>query len=94
VKAERFMICILSIKPNRLHILKGSKRAAEKELRLQSILIAYGDTAHPATGVTPNDGMHGRPIRTRLDHETTQKPFKKRKIARKLTSGRKSTRNE
>ncbi len=46
------------------------KRGVERELAVQDTLVAYRDTPHPATGVTPYENMHGRPIRTRqLDHE-------------------------
>ncbi len=47
------------------------------------MLIAYRDTPHPATGVTPYEAIHGRPIRTRLDHEgvrETDQREKDRKI--------------
>ena len=36
------------------------------------MLTAYRDTPHPATGVTPYEALHGRAIRTRLDHEPGQ----------------------
>ena len=55
---------------------KNIKRTTEEdspissdEYFVQDMLIAYRDTPHPATGVTPYEALYGRPIRTRLDHE-------------------------
>ena len=38
-------------------------------MAVQDMLMAYGDTPHPATGVTPYEAMLNQPICTRLDHE-------------------------
>jgi len=32
------------------------------------MLMAYRDTPHPATGITPYQAMSNRSIRTKLDH--------------------------
>ncbi|XP_028404011.1 uncharacterized protein LOC114526625 [Dendronephthya gigantea] len=48
------------------------KNKSERELALQNMLIAYRDTPHPATGVSPYEAMTGRPIRTRLNHADAQ----------------------
>ena len=62
-EAERFMQTIN--KTEQIAHLQG-KRAAERELAVQNMLIAYRDMPHPATGVTPYEAMHGRPIRAHL----------------------------
>ena len=50
------------------------KRAAERELAGKNMLIAHRDTSQPATAsVIPYEAMHGRPIRTRLDHKNARK---------------------
>ena len=69
-EAERYMQAIN--KTEQIAHLQG-KPATERELAVQNMLIAYRDTPHPATGVTPYEAMHGRPIRTRLDHENARK---------------------
>ena len=65
-EAERFMQ-ILN-KTEQIAHLQG-KQASKREIAVQDMLIAYRDTPHPATGVTPYEALYGRPIRTRLDHE-------------------------
>jgi transposase InsO family protein len=69
-EAERFMQTIN--KTEQIAHLQG-KRATERELAVQNMLIAYRDTPHPATGVTPYEAMHGRAIRTRLDYDNARK---------------------
>ena len=79
-EVERFMQSLN--KTEQIAHLQG-KRGVERKLAVQDMLIAYRDTPHPATGVTPYEAIHGRPIRTRLDHkgvrETDQRE-KDRKI--------------
>ncbi len=60
-EVERFMQSLN--KTEQIAHLQG-KRGVERELAVQDMLIAYRDTPHPATGVTPYEAIHGRPIRT------------------------------
>ena len=68
-EAERFMQTLN--KTEQIAHLQG-KHASQREIAVQEMLTAYRDTPHPATGVTPYEALHGRPIRTRLDHEPGQ----------------------
>ena len=43
------------------------------------MLISYRDTPHPAIGVTPYEAMHGRPTRTRLDHDAVRETNQREK---------------
>ena len=38
-------------------------------LAIQEMLIGYRSTPHPATGITPYEGMMNRTVRTKLDYE-------------------------
>lgn len=38
------------------------------KIAMQEMLTAYRSTPHPATGITPYEGMMNRQIRTKLDH--------------------------
>ena len=68
------------------------KHASQREIAVQDMLTAYRDTPHPATVVTPYEALHGRPIRTRLDHEPGQVTAQ-REEDKKLMSKTKNTRN-
>ena len=43
-------------------------RGEDREMAMQNMLIGYRSTPHPATGVTPYEGITNRQIRTRIDH--------------------------
>lgn len=49
------------------------KHKSERELDVQDMLMAYKDTPHQATGVTPYEVMLNRSIRTPFNHETIGK---------------------
>ena len=68
-EAERFMQTLN--KTEQIAHLQG-KHASQGEIAVQEMLTAYRDTPHPATWITPYEALHGRPIRTRLDHEPGQ----------------------
>ena len=62
-EAERFMRTLNKAE----RIIAGKTR--DKGLRrgaIQELLTAYRDSPHPATGITPYEGMFNRPIRTKL----------------------------
>ena len=44
------------------------KTGLDRNMAVSDMLMAYRDTPHPATGVTPYQAMSNRPIRTKLDH--------------------------
>jgi len=44
------------------------KTGLDRNMAVCDMLMAYRDTPHPATGVTPYQAMSNRPIRTKLDH--------------------------
>ena len=68
-EAERFMQTLN--RTEQIAHLQG-KHASQREIAEQDMLTSYRDTPHPATGVTPYEALHGRPIRTRLDREPGQ----------------------
>ena len=43
-----------------------NKDKLERNMPIQEMLMAYRDTPHPATGVSPYQAMNGRTIRTKL----------------------------
>lgn len=43
------------------------------KLAMQEMLTGYRSTPHPATGVTPYEGMMNRRVRTKLDYESRRK---------------------
>ena len=45
-----------------------SKDKLERNMAVQEMLIAYRDTPHPATNVSPYQAMHNRSIRTKLNY--------------------------
>ena len=42
-------------------------------MAIQDMLMAYRDTPHPATGITPYVAMMNRPVRTKLDYTVPRK---------------------
>ena len=73
-EAERFMQ--LLNKTEQIVHLQG-KDKPERNMAIQDMLIAYRDTPHPATGVTPYKAMSNRNIRTKLDYTTPTEPSKR-----------------
>ena len=45
------------------------------------MLMAYRDTPHPATGISPYQAMMNRPVRTKLDYTV---PWKERSSRDKM----------
>ena len=69
-EAERFMRVL-----NKIEKI-AHNQTKDKYLRrsvIQDMLIAYRDTPHPATGVTPYHAMQNRQVRTKLDYTTPEK---------------------
>ena len=64
-QVERFMQ--LLNKTEQIAHLQG-KTGLHRNMAVSDMLMAYRDTPHPATGVTPYQAMRNRPIRTKLDH--------------------------
>ena len=64
-QVERFMQ--LLNKMEQIAHLQG-KTGLDRNMAVSDMLMAYRDTPHPATGVTPYQAMTNRPIRTKLDH--------------------------
>ena len=64
-QVERFMQ--LLNKTEQIAHLQG-KTGLDRNMAVSDMLMAYRDTPHPATGVTPYQAMSNRPIRTKLDH--------------------------
>ena len=48
-------------------VARKTKNKNERKAAIQEMLIAYRDTPHPATGITPYRAMENRHIRTRLE---------------------------
>ena len=66
-QVERFMQ-ILN-KTEQIAHLQG-KTGLDRNMAIHDMLMAYRDTPHPATGVTPYRAMSNRPIRTKLSYAT------------------------
>ena len=66
-QVERFMQ-ILN-KTEQIAHLQG-KTGLDRNMAIHDMLMAYRDTPHPATGVTPYQAMSKRPIRTKLSYAT------------------------
>ena len=51
-------------------------------MAMQEMLIGYRSTPHPATGISPYEGMMNRTVRTRLDYESriSNEPNKGKRI--------------
>ena len=64
-EAERFMK-LLNKTEQIAHL--HNKDKLERNMAIQEMLMAYRDTPHPATGVSPYQAMNGRTIRTKLDY--------------------------
>ena len=47
-------------------------------MAIQDMLMAYRDTPHPATGITPYEAMMNRPVRTKLDYTVPRKERSRR----------------
>ena len=60
-------LCKLSTKQSKLPICKG-KQDLRGTWPIEDMLMAYRNTPHPATGVSPYQYMMYRPIRTKLGH--------------------------
>ena len=50
-------------------------------MAVQDMLMAYRDTPHPATGISPYQAMINRPVRTKLDYTV---PWKERSSRDKM----------
>ena len=50
-----------------------NKDKLERNIAIQKMLMAYRDTPHPATGISPYQAMNSRVIRTKLDYTPPQK---------------------
>ena len=64
-QVERFMQVLN--KTEQIAHLQG-KTGLDRSIAVQDMLMAYRDTPHPATGVTPYQAMTNRPVRTKLDY--------------------------
>ena len=64
-EAERFMQ-LLNKTEQIAHLQNKDKQG--RSIAVQEMLMAYRDTPHPATGVSPYRAMTNRPIRTKLDY--------------------------
>lgn len=73
-EAESFMKLVNKTE-QRAQIQKISHRIA-----MQEMLIGYRSTPHPATGITPYEGMMNRTVRTKLDYECRTKKRKKDEV--------------
>ena len=51
-------------------------------IAMQEMLVGYRSTPHPATGITPYEGMTNRIVRTKLDYESrkSDRPNKEKQI--------------
>ena len=58
---------LLSSSP--MKYLKSSWYSSCYIMAIQEMLIGYRSTPHPATGITPYEGMMNRTVRTKLDYE-------------------------
>ena len=64
-QVERFMQVLN--KTEQIAHLQG-KTGLDRNMAVCDMLMAYRDTPHPATGITPYQAMSNRSIRTKLDH--------------------------
>lgn len=69
-QVERFMQ--LLNKTEQIAHLQG-QTGLDRNIAVEDMLMAYRDTPHPATGITPYQAMANRPIRTKLDHTMPEK---------------------
>ena len=49
--------------------INGRTLRNKEKMAIQEMLIGYRSTPHPATGITPYEGMMNRTVRTKLDYE-------------------------
>ena len=49
------------------------KSGPDRNMAVQDMLMAYRDTPHPATGISPYQAMTNRPVRTKLDYTVPRK---------------------
>ena len=68
-QVERFMQ-VLNETEQIAH-LQG-KTGLDRNVAVCDMLMAYRDTPHPSTGITPYQAMSNRSIRTKLDHTVTR----------------------
>ena len=56
--------------PNKLEqfVYLHWRTGLDRKMAVHDMLMTYRDTPHSATGVTPNQAMSNRPIRTKLSH--------------------------
>ena len=57
------------------------KSGPDRNMAIQDMLMAYRDTPHPATGITPYEAMMNRSVRTKLDYTV---PLKERSSRDKM----------
>ena len=78
-EAERFMQ--LLNKTEQIAHIQGKDKAGRRNA-VQEMLMAYRDTPHPATGVSPYQAMTNRLIRTKLDYTppVKEKPSQQDKV--------------
>ena len=57
------------------------KSGPDRNMAVQDMLMAYRDTPHPATGISPYQAMINRPVRTKLDYTV---PWKERSSRDKM----------
>ena len=69
-QVERFMQTLN--KTEQIAHLQG-KSGPDRNMAVQDMLIAYRDTPHPATGISPYQAMMNRPVRTKLDYTVPRK---------------------
>ena len=69
-QVERFMQTLN--KTEQIAHLQG-KSGPDRNMAVQDMLMAYRDTPHPATGISPYQAMMNRPVRTRLDYTVPRK---------------------
>ncbi|KAK2547614.1 Uncharacterized protein P5673_032352 [Acropora cervicornis] len=69
-QVERFMQTLN--KTEQIADLQG-KSGPDRNMAIKDMLMAYRDTPHPATGITPYEAMMNRPVRTNLDYTVPRK---------------------
>ena len=69
-QVERFMQTLN--KTEQIAHLQG-KSGPDRNMAVQDMLMAYRDTPHPATGISPYQAMMNRPVRTKLDYTVPRK---------------------
>ena len=69
-QVERFMQTLN--KTEQIVHLQG-KSGLDRNMAVQDMLMAYRDTPHPATGISPYQAMMNRPVRTKLDYTVPRK---------------------